>query len=368
MYMKKSFSYFLATITLFGIFVFNTIFPVKAEAFNLGGLIGAVISSSAQNAALNKYIKYYDTDGREKLFASYKKEYTTIEDVYLNSLLSDIVENISLTVAKEDISIIDRPYNYFIIPDESFNAACGLGHTMFVNKGVFTFLHNDKDMIAAVVAHEMVHGQQDHNLKGIKKKMGTIFARNVVASQLENSGGAILLDVITVNVMNTGITKPIEWEADNISYNYLTRSGYNPGAPAAVWAKIHAESEGKKNRNVLTSVLNPSTHPSSKDRRDNFSKKLTEFSAGNVVVDATTGEIQIKGKPFMTPIAIESMSGQERSYIIAGRLATFYNKSSILPEARANGDTLMVEDTIILRELENEPSVEELAKTLNEIQ
>lgn len=338
-----------------------------ASAINIGGLIGSVISSSVQQQQVMKYVNYYDSDGREELFAAYKDSYVAKDDPELNMLLGDVVERLSGTVAKTEVSIIDRPYNYFVVPSKQFNAACGLGHTMFVNEGVFNFVEKNEDMLASVVAHEMVHGQQDHNIKGIKKQMGALFARNVVASQVNSYGGYVLMDIVSVHAINSGITKPNEWEADNLSYSYLTESGYNPGAPAAVWQKVTETADMQPGtRNVFKSILNPSTHPSSKDRRDSFAKKLTEYSNNVVTVDNNTAEIKINGKPFFTPADTKKFTAKVRSYMIAGNLAAVYHQGQI-DEISVKDKALIVNGKTILQSYEGDASAEQLANILNQI-
>jgi uncharacterized FAD-dependent dehydrogenase len=89
---------------------------------------------------VNKWLNYYDNKGREELFEVYKDAYAAKEKAELNILLSDIVERLSVPIAKRDLSIIERPYNCFVAADKDFNAACGLGHTMMVNEK-FTFVN-----------------------------------------------------------------------------------------------------------------------------------------------------------------------------------------------------------------------------------
>lgn len=364
----RNFSFRTTVATLFFYLAVNILAPVKAEAINVGGLIGSVIGSSMQQSAMVKFLNHYDNEGRQELFEAFKENFDTKEDAELNIMLGNVVERLSVEIAKKEISIIERPYNYFIAPDKNFNAACSLGHNIFVNSGVFTFVNNNEDQLAAVVAHEMVHGQMDHNVKGIKKQMSTIFARNVIGSQIDSYGGGLLLDIATLHVVNTGITKPNEWQADNLSYAYLTDAGYNPGAPAAVWQRITDDVDmNQGGRNVLKSILNPATHPSSKDRRTNFSQKLTEHSKNVVVVDVETGEIKVNGQTFMTPADIEGKSGKERAYMIAGSLASLYHTGRPLGEAVAQNDTVLVDEKLIVKVEENDKSAQELAQVLNSI-
>jgi predicted Zn-dependent protease len=353
-------------ILLFVFLSCAALFPAGADAFNLGGIIGSAINSATQQANVNKWLNYYDQEGREELFEVFKDSYTAKENPELNILLSNIVERLSIPIAQKDVSIIERPYNYFIAADKDFNAACGLGHTMMVNEGVFTFLNNNEDQIAAVIAHEMVHGQEDHNIKGVKKQMSAIFARNLIGSQIGSYGGIFLLDLATANIMNAGITKPNEWEADNLSFAFLTDAGYNPGAPAAVWQKITDSAQMKENQKRLRFVLVASTHPNSKDRRDNFAKKITEYSGGVVAVNKETGEISVNGKAFLIPADDGDIQGKERAYMIAGRLTSVYHAGTV-GEAKAKDGAVFLGDAFLLKAGEKDPSAEDLALLLNTI-
>jgi predicted Zn-dependent protease len=136
--------------------------------------------------------------------------------------------------------------------------------------------------------------------------------------------GRLAADVVAVNVKNAGITKPNEWEADNVAFVYLADAGYNVGAPAAVWQRVIDNSGAKANMDFFSNVFNPSTHPANKDRRDNYAKKLTEYSQNKVSVDENTGEVKVNGKTFLKPAAAAGMRGQERAYLIAGNLAAVY--------------------------------------------
>ena len=341
-------------------------FPVRAAAFNLGGLVGAVVNSATQQASVNKWLNYYDKEGREELFEVFKDAYTAKENPELNILLGNIVERLSVPIAQKDISIIDRPYNCFVAADKDFNAACGLGHTMMVNEGVFTFLNNDEDQIAAVVAHEMAHGQQDHNVKGVKKQMSAIFARNIIGSQVGSYGGLFLLDLVSANVIHAGSTKPNEWEADNLSFSFLVEAGYNPGAPAAVWQRIMDSAQMKENQKRLRFVLVASTHPGSVARRDNFSKKMTEYSGNIIAVNKENGEISIHGKAFLIPADAGEIKSLERAFMIAGRLASVYHAGPA-GEARAKDGSLFLGETFLLKTGEKDPAADDLVTLLNVI-
>ena len=58
-----------------------------------------------------------------------------------------------------------------------------------------------------------------------------------VGSEIGGANG-LAAQVVAVHAKNTGVTKPNEWEADNIAFTYMADAGYNVGAPAAVWQAV----------------------------------------------------------------------------------------------------------------------------------
>jgi len=134
--------------------------PAKAEALDLGSLGGTILITAIQQAEVKKALDYYENDGRDELFEQLKKSEGVNDDPHLNAMLTSIMTRLTNSIAKTEPSIKDKPYNYFINPQKEFNAFCSLGHNVSVNAGVFTFLGNNEDKVAAVVAHELVHGQK----------------------------------------------------------------------------------------------------------------------------------------------------------------------------------------------------------------
>jgi len=98
----------------------------------------------------------------------------------LNERLDIIMANLSAAIAQVDPSIQQKPYNYFINTDESFNAFCSLGHNISVNTGMFNLVANDAE-IAVVLGHEMGHGQKEHVRKSLKGTLNASILGSIVA-------------------------------------------------------------------------------------------------------------------------------------------------------------------------------------------
>ena len=338
-----------------------------AEAISLGklGKVGKVVDTVKEQEQIKKSLDYYENEGRHELFEELKKSDGVNTDPGYNQLLTNIMTKLSAGIAKSDPSITGKPYNYFVNPEEVFNAYCTLGHNISVNTGVFYFFENHEDRVAVVVAHEMAHGQKRHPIEGAKKKM-TVELVSQLASVGMNDKGLLAADVVANQVKTVGVTKKNEVEADAVAFIYIADSGYNVGAPAAVWQRVIENSSGAS-KNIFDDILNPSTHPENKSRRDAYAKQLTEYSKKKVTVDANSGEVKINGKSFMKPVTAGSMSGAERSYFVAGNLARIYHDNSTVGTARNDNGTVRVGAQAVVTPAAGDATADELVALFNQI-
>ena len=330
--------------------------PATAEA-NTDRIIGAIIGGAAAADEMNKQIKYYNTteEGRQALFQELQEKYGVYYSWDLNSQLDRIFTNLTAAIGSMDATVYDRPYNYFINQQEGFNAFCTLGHNMSVNVGLYSYLSNE-DEIAVVLAHEMGHGQKDHPAKGMKRSLGPTI--------LANATGTVL-GAIAANIWNgQGLTKPMEWEADNLAFEYISRSPYNPGATAAVWQRV-IDLSGNNSANAFDIMSGAADHPSNSSRRDNYANKLTEMSGGKVTVD--DGVVYVNKKRLLTPAPAGGMSSAERAYFVMGNLAAAYRNGHAAAAAYADGRTVMLGAQPIISCTDGDTSAAEIAALLNQI-
>ncbi len=340
------------------------VLPRSAEAFDIGAAIGAVVQTTAQYNALKKQITYCNNEGRDEYFAKIKENDGIDEDPYKNEMLDRIMSNLSASIAKIDPSIKEKPYNHFVNPQKTFNAYCTLGHNMSVNSGLFDLLNFNENEIAFVVAHEMGHGQKDHPAKGIQKSIPV----NVIASVWGSQSGG-LMETVGINVLAKQasanyVTKPQEWEADHLAFDYAVNAGYNPGAGAALWQRV-IEQMGHSSSNFVGEIFSPSDHPKHEERMENYSEKLTEYSKKHVV--AASGVVKVNGKQFMTAGATDTMSSAERAYLIAGNLAAVYHNNKKAPAAYIENGMVKMGNQPILVPNSNEPDAQTLVDKLNSI-
>jgi predicted Zn-dependent protease len=338
----------LASLAVAGAIAFSVIPAPTAHADILGTIIGAGV----QYAALNQEINYLDNEGRDEYFQKMQEQYGVNDDPYLNARLDSIMGNLTAAIAQVDPTINEKPYNYFINNDTSFNAFCTLGHNISVNTGMFNMVAND-DEVAVVLGHEMGHGQNKHVQKGIRDAM----IAQVGAAILTN--GSALGQLAAQVAGNVHMPRAKEREADKMAFQYITHSSYNPGACAAIWQRVMERSTSGG------SFL--SDHPDHKDRRDTYAKSLTEYSGGKVKIDADAAMVKVNGKDFVTPAPADDMSSHERAYFVMGNLATAYHNGHNAGEAWADGNILMLGDQPIMEAVAGDPSASEMAARLNAI-
>lgn len=344
----KKLSKKLAAIAVAGTFAFSIIPAPTVNA----GILETVIGAGVQYAALNQQLNYYDNEGREELFQQIQQQYGVNDDPYLNARLDSIMGSLSAAIAQVDPTIEEKPYNYFVNQDKSFNAFCTLGHNISVNTGMFDMVAND-DEVAVVLGHEMGHGQKKHVQNGMKD------ALLVQAGVAVLTNGSALGSLVANLASQVHMPRAKEREADKLAFQYITHSNYNPGACAAIWQRVMERSTSGG------SFL--SDHPDHKDRRDTYAKSLTEYSDGKVKIDADTAMIKVNGKDFLTPASADDMSSHERAYFVMGNLATAYHNGHNSGQAWADGNVLMLGDQPIMESAAGDPSASELATRLNEI-
>ncbi|MCR5559129.1 MAG: M48 family metallopeptidase [Schwartzia sp.] len=340
-----------------------TLAPAPTANAGWGNILGGAIQAAGQYQKADEAMKHYDNDGREEFFGKMKAQYGVNNDPYLNARLDDIMENLTDSVGAVDPTIYEKPYNYFINTDNSFNAFCSLGHNMSVNTGMFNLVAND-DEIAVVLAHEMGHGQKEHVRKGLKGRLNAVLAGTVIAGA---TGIDAIGNILVNNIDAVHVTKPNEWEADNLAFEYITHSQYNPGACAAIWQRV-MDKYGSGSSDFVGDIFNPSDHPSHKERRDNYAKKLKEYSGGKVelIFSDKAALIKVNGKDFVTPAADDVMGGNERACFIAGNLAAAYHNGSA-GEAYSDGETLYFGEQPVMGVYPGDPSLDELVSSLNKI-
>lgn len=348
-YFKKTVAMAATMLLMTGAFL-----PNKTEAISLGslGTIGKSIIKGVQQAnQLSQQVNTIENEGRVQFFNQIKEQYGVNYDYRANQQLNRIMSRMSKVLVKYDPTVEDKPYQYFVNNDTSFNAFCTLGHNISVNIGLFQQLNYNEDEIAFVLGHELSHGTHKDPSNNAKKKIGLSVVTEVAAEAAGGGGIASLAKNIITNVGSAkGITLPAEKRSDRDAFVYCSEAGYNVGAGAAVWQRITEMTEGQKASSFnINRIFNPSDHPQHKNRRDDYSKTITTYSNKVVTVDAETGTISVNKTPIGVPAAAFGQTAKERAYMVAGALAGIYHKDGKATyKASISRGTVYLGDTEVL--------------------
>ncbi len=358
---------------LLGVAVSVSAVPMPTtSAMGIGDIVGigvGVAQVAQQKEMLTKQYKYINTteEGREMLFQEFRKNQGVNDDPELNGKLDIIMGRLSEAVAEVDPTIKNLPYKYFINMDKSLNASCAMGHVMTVNTGTFYHLAND-DEIAAVVGHEMGHGQKDHVFKSLTSRFDKELLASIgVALASGSNTGALLGNIVGNLALKHSIVhadKRHEWEADGMAFEYITHTDYNPGACAAVMQRF-IDLMGTQKQSTGEMLFNPSDHPNSEARRDKYVKQLGEYSGNHVT--AKNGTVFVNGNAFVTPAPAAGMSAMERSYFVFGNLAAAYHNHHSSNSAYVENGTVMLGPQAIFTPTGQDESADVLAERLNSI-
>jgi len=187
-----------------------------------------------------------------------------VQDPQLTLYVNEVGE----TVARKS----PRPHTYkgyhFAVLDSSEpNAFACPGGLIFVTKGLVVMCGNE-DELAAVLAHEVAHIANKDGINSISKARWTEVLTTLgteTAKQYAGAGGQLItlfegsIDDVFKTIVVNGYSRAAEEAADAQAIKTLQKAGYDPGAMAALLAKMMAK-KGAGSSGIFK------THPPTGDR------------------------------------------------------------------------------------------------------
>jgi len=158
-------------------------------------------------------------------------------------------------------------YHFHILNSDEVNAFAAPGAFIFITRGLLRAAETE-DELAAILAHEIGHIQNQHALAAIKKSRNEAFvgvlategaktATGEYGAQVGDVLGGMTSDVLAT--LKNGYSREQESQADNDGVGILRRTGYDPAAMVSVLSKMEKRLKpGSKDFS--------STHPKTADR------------------------------------------------------------------------------------------------------
>lgn len=159
---------------------------------------------------------------------------------YNNAKVNNYINLLGQTLARAS----EKPetfggYHFLVLDSDEINAFAAPGGLIFITRGLLKCCKTE-DAVAAVLAHEIGHVQEQHGLQSIKKSRITSAITTIGAEGAKQLGGAEIASLtqvfedsindITQTMVTNGYSRKFEKQADQAAVYILKNVGYNPNS------------------------------------------------------------------------------------------------------------------------------------------
>ncbi|MBR4903523.1 MAG: M48 family metalloprotease [Selenomonadaceae bacterium] len=241
-----------------------------------------------------------------------------------------------------ELRVNSLPFVWNVNDSEKFNASCYPMNYISVNRGLIRGLNLDENQIAAVLAHEMTHGIEQHSAKSYAQAVAQSLGAMMVGMNVDNgrnidwSKFSAMVDYSIAKNINV----PAEYAADEGGFYLMTSAGFNPGGGAAAMNRLgyYVRYETQDVMEFSASDINSdetfSDHPDTDKREEKLIEMMTAYGGGHVTVkkDDRAYKVFIDGAEIFHSINTGSdhNNAAENAYFFAGGLSkAFHDYDSI---------------------------------------
>lgn len=170
----------------------------------------------------------------------------------------------------------DLPWRFGVMDSDAVNAFAMPGGIILITRGLYDRLR-DEGELAGVLAHEISHVVDKHQVKAIKKAMGRAFATELAGQAAQRSGNEAVRRFggqafrVGAEIFTKGLDKQDEYDADRNGMVLAARGGYNPYGLAAVLQTLDAVVPSDGSVSMMFS-----THPTSVSRIERLDETVGE--------------------------------------------------------------------------------------------
>lgn len=179
------------------------------------------------------------------------------------------------------VAVNEVPLNFKVYLTRDINAFATADGSIRIFSGLMDAVTDDELM--AIIGHEMGHIRNNDSIGAMRKAYITSAARGV----LSMAGGAIgtltssQLGSIGEKYASAQFSQQQEYAADDFSFGFLLRNGYDPFAMAHALEKIdNISSKGGQEAELISSLF--STHPGSAQRAARMKRRAQAHLASQL--------------------------------------------------------------------------------------
>lgn len=229
-------------------------------------------------------------------FMDVSKSIQTVKSPRIKQFLVDLNDiHIKLTQAS------GLQTKLYLSDSEEVNAYATLGKDneklIVFNEGLIDLMENDRDAIAAVMAHEFAHHGKNHieNTQTSNKALGVLGAAVGGFLSYKFGIGSLGQDVgqLGAKVISRSFSRDQEREADREGLSWMVNAGYNPVGAIRAHTKLLSLGDSQ-----TASLFK--THPSSVERIDNMK---TDIEKNPKAKSLASDAVVVLGEPAQTPDA-----------------------------------------------------------------
>ena len=282
----------------------------------------------------------------------------------VDSVMTRLVNN-----GQYELKVNSLPFVWSVNDDEKFNAACYPMNYISINRGLVRNLNGDENQIAAVLAHEMTHGLEQHSAKSYAQAVAQQLGAMLVGLNIDERSTGSNIDWGKFSAMvdysiAKNINVPVEYEADEGGFYLMTSAGFNPGGGAAAMNRLgyyvryetrdflEFDAHDKPGEQTF------SDHPDTERREAKMAELMTNYGGGHVKVRKVDRAYQvlIDGLEvfYSMNIGDDTNSAAVNAYYFAGGLSkAFHDYDSVdgWNFRREDNQTVFLNDEFAYREL-----------------
>jgi len=119
------------------------------------------------------------------------------------------------------------PWRFRVAESNQVNAFSLPGGFIYVYQGLLDAIHNDPDMLAATLGHEVTHVVLRHGVKLMEQQAGISTLIDLALNKHDSAATKTLLD-LAGTVITEGYSRQDEYQADHGGVILMNEAGYNP--------------------------------------------------------------------------------------------------------------------------------------------
>ena len=238
-------------------------------------------------------------------------------------------------VAKGDyvLKVNSLPFTWMVNNNKEFNASCYPTNYVSINKALVRGFNLEPDELAAVLAHEMTHGVEQHSAHNYAKAVAQYFGMSFLNMDTGVADWRKLNALVNYSIAKN-VTLPTEYDADEGGFHIMTSAGFNPGGGAAAMNRM-AYYMTYETQDVLEyqdpdpkqkNQENYNDHPDMDLREKKLAQMMTDYGAGHVTVKDHK-DICIDGQKLLTVgwtgDGLDNTA--ENAYYVAGALSKAFH-------------------------------------------